>query len=70
MFKLRQEQLIYVEILQLQAKFETWLEVVVFQHRWFVILNIYSSVSDRKPKMTVCGVNSGRFKSAEKNILS
>ena len=24
----------------------------------------------RKPKMAVCGVNSGRFKSVEKNILS
>ena len=26
--------------------------------------------STRKPKMAVCGVNIGRFKSVEKNILS
>ena len=38
--------------------------------RWFVILNIHSSVSAKKPKMAVYGVNSGRFKSVEKNVLS
>ena len=34
-----------------------------------VILKIHILVSARKPKMAVCGVNSGRFKSVEKNVL-
>ena len=44
--------------------------ILIIKSRWFVILNIQLSVLARKPKMAVCGVNNGRFKSVEKNILS
>ena len=47
-----------------------YIYILNINSRWFVILKIHLSVSTRKPKMAVCGVNSGRFKSVEKNVLS
>ena len=35
-----------------------------------MILKIHLLVSDRKLNRAVCGINSGRSKSVEKNILS
>ena len=45
-----------------------YIYILNINSRWFVILKIHLSVSTKKPKMVVCGVNSGRFKSVEKNI--
>ena len=46
--------------------------ILSINSRWFVILKIHLLVSTSKPKMAVCGDNSGdnRFKSVAKNILS
>ena len=37
---------------------------------WFEMLKVHLSVSTRKPKTVVCGVDNGRFKSIEKNMTA